>query len=62
MSSQLKGFTVFLCENRAKKVIRTTFLCKEVKFGKKQLSNMILLCFSVFLPILIYSSETWLYS
>ena len=34
-------------------------LCKEVKFGKKQLSNMILLYFSVFLPRLIYSSETW---
>ena len=49
-----KGGYSVLCDNRAKRAVRTTTefisLCKEVKFGKKQLSNMILLYFSVFLP------------
>ena len=54
-----------MCDNRTKRAVGTTTdltsLCKEVKSGKKQLSNMILLYFSVFLPRLIYSSETWSY-
>ena len=57
-----KGDYAVLCHNRAKRAVGTTAelisLCKKVKFGKKQLSNMILLYFSVFLPGLIYSSET----
>ena len=60
-----KGDYSVLCNNRAERAVGTTTelisLCKEVKFGKKQLSNMILLYFSVFLPRLIYSSETWSY-
>ena len=34
-------------------------LCKEAKFGKEQIPNMILLYYSVFLPRLIYNAETW---
>ena len=60
-----KGDYSVLCDNRAKRAVGTTTklisLCKEVKFGTKQLSNMILLYFSVFLPRLIYSSENWSY-
>ena len=34
-------------------------LCKEVNFGKKKLTNMILLYHSVFVPRLIYNAEVW---
>ena len=34
-------------------------LRKEVKFGKEQIPNAILLYYSVFLPGLIYSAEAW---
>ena len=60
-----KGDYSVRSDNRAKRAVGTTTelisLCKEVKFGKKQLSNMIPLYFSVFLPRLLYSSETWSY-
>ena len=46
-----------LCDSGAKRAFGTTAglisLCKEVKFGKKQSSDMIILYFSVFLPRLI---------
>ena len=34
-------------------------LCKEVNFGKNQISNMLLLYRSIFIPRLIYNCETW---
>ena len=34
-------------------------LCKEVNFGKNQISNMLLLYQSIFIPRLIYNCETW---
>ena len=34
-------------------------LCKEVNFGKNQISNMLLLYRSIFIPQLIYNCETW---
>ena len=52
-----------LCKTRAQKSMGTTTelisLCKEVKFGKEQIPNMILLYYSVFLPRLIYNAEAW---
>ena len=34
-------------------------LCKEVNFGKNQISNMLLLYRSIFIHRLIYNCETW---
>ena len=34
-------------------------LCKEVKFGTRQVENMLILYQSVFLPRLIYNCEPW---
>ena len=34
-------------------------LCKEIKFGKRQIENMLVLYKAVFLPCLIYNCEAW---
>ena len=34
-------------------------LCKEIKFGKRQIENMLVLYKGVFLPQLIYNCEAW---
>ena len=34
-------------------------LCKEIKFGKRQIENMLVLYKAVFLPRLIYNCEAW---
>ena len=34
-------------------------LCKEIKFGKRQIGNMLVLYKAAFLPRLIYSCEAW---
>ena len=48
---------------RARKAIGTSTeiisLCKEINFGKNQISNMLLLSHSVFLPRLVYNCEAW---
>ena len=58
-----KGSYSVLCKTRAKTSMGTTTdlisLCKEVKFGKEQIPNMILLYYSVFLPRLRYNAEAW---
>ena len=52
-----------LRKTRAQESMSTTTelisLCKEVKFEKEQIPNMILLYYSVFLPRLIYNAEAW---
>ena len=52
-----------LCKERLGRAVGTsieiTFLCKEVNFGKNQISNMLLLYESVFLPRLVYNCEAW---
>ena len=58
-----KGSYSVLCKTRAQRPLGTTAelisLCKEVKFGKEQIPNMILLYYSVFLPRIIYNAEAW---
>ena len=52
-----------LCKERARKAIGTSTeiisLCKEINFGKNQISEMLLLYHSVFLPRLVYNCEAW---
>ena len=52
-----------LCKERARKTIGTSIeiisLCKEINFGKNQISEMLLLYHSVFLPRLVYNCEAW---
>ena len=58
-----KGDNSVLCKTRQKKatgnIIEIMSLCKEVNFSKRQISSMMLLHHSVFVPILIYNSEAW---
>ena len=50
-----------LCKERARKAIGTSIeiisLCKDINFGKNQISEMLLLYHSVFLPRLVYECE-----
>ena len=52
-----------LCKERARKAIETNIeiisLCKEINLGKNQISEMLLLYHSVFLPRLVYNCEAW---
>ena len=52
-----------LCKDRLGRAVGTSIeiisLCKEVNFGKNQISNMLLLYESVFLPRLVYNCEAW---
>ena len=54
-----------MIKDRVGKAVGTTneiiSLCKEVNFGKNQISNMLLLHVyqSIFIPWLIYNCETW---
>ena len=34
-------------------------LCKEIKFGKRQIENMLVSYKAIFLPRLIYNCEAW---
>ena len=51
-----------MCKDGVDKAKGSTFeliaLCKEVKFGKQQIENMLILCQSVFLPRLIHNCES----
>ena len=51
------------CKDRLGRVLGTSieiiFLCKEVNFGKNQISNMLLQHESLFLPRLVYNCEAW---
>ena len=52
-----------LCKDRLGRAVGTSIeiisLCKEVNFGKNQISNMLLLYESVFFPRLVYNCEAW---
>ena len=52
-----------MIKDRVGKAVGTTneiiSLCKEVNFGKNQISNMLLLYRSIFIHRLIYNCETW---
>ena len=52
-----------LCKERARKAIGTSTeiisLCKEINFGKNQISEMLLLYHLVFLPRIVYNCEAW---
>ena len=52
-----------MIKDRVGKAVSTTneiiSLCKEVNFGENQISNMLLLYRSIFIPRLIYNCETW---
>ena len=58
-----QGNNIDLSKTRAAKSTGTSIeiiaLCKEVKFGKKQIANMFLLYSSFFIPRLIYNCEAW---
>ena len=58
-----QGNNIDLSKTRAAKSTGTSIeiisLCKEVKFGKKQIANMFLLYSSLFIPRLIYNCEAW---
>ena len=48
------------CCLRAKgSTVELIALCKEIKFGKRQIENMLVLYKAVFLPQLIYDCEAW---
>ena len=51
------------CKDRLGRAVGTRIkiisLCKEVNFGKNQISNMLILYESVFLPRLVYNCEVW---
>ena len=51
-----------MIKDRVGKAVGTTneiiSLCKEVNFGKNQISNMLLPYRSIFIPRLIYNCET----
>ena len=57
------GNNIDLSKTRAAKSTGTSIeiisLCKEVKFGKKQIANVFLLYSSLFIPRLIYNCEAW---
>ena len=57
------GDYVDLCKKRDGRAKRSTFeliaLCREVKFGTRQIENMPILHWYVFLPRLIYNCESW---
>ena len=52
-----------MCKDRVDRAKGSTFeliaLCREVKFGTRQIENMLLLYQSIFLPPLIYNCESW---
>ena len=58
-----KGNYTDLCKDRVDRAERSTFeliaLCREVKFGTRQIENMLILYQSVFLPQLIYNCQSW---
>ena len=58
-----KGNYTDLCKDRVDRAKGSTFgliaLCREVKFGTRQIENMLILYQSVFLPRLIYNCESW---
>ena len=58
-----KGNYTDLCKDRVDRAKGSTFeliaLCKEVKFGTRQIENMLILYQSVFLPRLIHNCESW---
>ena len=58
-----KGNYTDLCKDRMDRAKGSTFeliaLCREVKFGTRQIENMLTLYQSVFLPQLIYNCESW---
>ena len=57
------GDNTTLCKEcclRAKgSTVELIALCKEIKFGKRQIENMLVLYKAVFLPRLIYNCEAW---
>ena len=58
-----KGDYVDLCKERVGRAKGSTFeliaLCREVKFGTRQIESMLILYQSVFLPRLICNCESW---
>ena len=58
-----KGNNVSLCKLRVDKsvgsIIEIISLCKETNFGKHQISSMMVMYQSAFLPRLIYNCESW---
>ena len=52
-----------LCKDRLGRAVGISIeiisLCKEVNFGKNQISDMLLLYESIFLPRLVYNCEAW---
>ena len=58
-----RGDNSEMIKDKVGKAVGTTneiiSLCKEVNFGKNQISNMLLLYRSIFIPRLIHNSETW---
>ena len=58
-----KGNYTDLCKDRVDRAKGSTFeliaLCREVKFSTRQIENVLMLYQSVFLPRLIYNSESW---
>ena len=61
-SNSKENYTL-LCKDRVDRAKCSTFeliaLCREVKFGTRQIGNMLILYQSVFLPRLIYNCESW---
>ena len=59
-----RGDNSEMIKDRVGKAVGTTneiiSLCKEVNFGTNQISNMLLLYRSIFIPRLIYNGETWI--
>ena len=58
-----KGSNSSLCEDRAQKATGSSneiiSLCKEFILGNTQISNMILLYHTVFIPRMTYNCESW---
>ena len=58
-----KGNHVDLCKEQFMRAKGSTFeliaLCREIKFGTRQIENMHILYLSVFLLRLIYNCESW---
>ena len=58
-----KGNYTDLCKDRVDRAKGSTFeliaLCKQGKFGTRQIENMLILYQSVFLPRLIHNCESW---
>ena len=57
------GDKTTLCKERCLRAkgskVKLIALCKEIKFGKRQIENMLVLYKAVFLPQLIYNCEAW---